>query len=80
MRKITLDDCGQVMPLDYWDFLGDQVWAIMVIKAPSGQHLAITFPESNFGVDRPKDITPNQRRAIREFMCRNKVPKRLDNG
>ncbi len=76
MRKISLDDCGQVMPSEYYYPDGGGVRAIMVIKAPSGEHLALTMLESK--EYRTADTDSRQRRAIREFMKRNnpKYPKK----
>ena len=79
MRQISLDDCGQVMPPEYFSDCrggrGEQVYTVMVIKAPSGQHLAVTFPMKNLNSDKSKDVKPRnilrQRRAIQWFMKRN---------
>jgi len=74
MRKISLDDVGQVMPDSYYSTFGtpaNRVYTVMVIKIDS-QALAITFPVSNLDKKRPRNITGNQRKAIRWFMKRNR--------
>ena len=73
MRKISLDDVGQVMSGDYYinckdSNLTGEVYTVMVIKT-DGQALALSFPVSKLG---KRDITSNQRRAIRWFMKRNR--------
>jgi len=77
MKKISLDDCGQVMPADYWHRLGKCVWAVMVIKAPSGEHLAITLPEDSTGhlycTRSKRACSTTQLRAVKAFMKRNNL-------
>ena len=70
MRLISLDDVGQVMPAGYWEPLkrtDSSVYTAMVIQAPNGRKLAITFP--TFSPHRKvKDISNKQRQVIRMFM------------
>jgi len=66
MRQISLDDVGQVMPDSYWGLFGGKspVYPAMVIQAPSGRKLAITFPVDS----KRSGISGRHRRAIHFFM------------
>jgi len=92
MKRISLDDCGKLMPNDYCvaKRRGDNqsetnVVAIAVIKAPSEQMLSLTLPLYRFEEvcgeysikEYPLDIQQIHIKGIKKFMRRNRNGKIL---
>jgi len=75
MRQITLDDVGQELPESYHVSIfyrnhlryTSNVYPAMVIKAPNGQHLAVTYR-----VGKLARLTMRQKKGIQMFMRRNR--------